>query len=427
MSAAATATLDVEGIYRRHLSAGRARVASIVGGQVEVSSCGSLVTDTRGEEYLNCGGYGVFLLGHGHPRVVAAVRDQVERHALSTRLFLDPIQASAARALAGATPAGLDRVYFGTSGADVVEAAIKLARLHGIRHVVGIEGGFHGKSFGALSASGNPTLREPFAPLLPNVQHVPFGDADALSAALAQVPGRACVIVEPVQAEGGVRIPPRGHLAAVAELCRAYDALFVVDEIATGLGRLGGWWGVECEAVLPDVLLVGKPLGGGVMPVGALLASDRAFAPLDRDPFIHSATFAGSPAVMAAVSATIAVLREERIPERAAQLGTQLLSGLRETLQPAQEAGVLTELRGAGLLIGLEFATPALAGEFEIELVRRRIIPNHCMNQHSVVRYTPPAVMEESQAQWLIEASGEAGLALVERQANKERRRWRAS
>jgi putrescine aminotransferase len=418
---ATPATLDVEDLYRRHLSAGRARVASIVGGQVELSSRGAIVIDARGEEYLDCGGYGVFLLGHGHPRVVAAVCEQVERHALSTRLFLDPIQATAARALASVTPPGLDRVYFGTSGADVVEAAIKLARLHGIRHIVGIEGGFHGKSFGALSVSGNPTLREPFAPLLPHVQHVPFGDADALSAALARVPGRACVIAEPVQAEGGVRIPPTGHLAALADVCRAYDALLIIDEIATGLGRVGAWWRVECEGVQPDVMLVGKPLGGGVMPVGALVATAAAFAPLDRDPFIHSATFAGSPAVMAAVTATIEVLHDERIPQRAAELGLQLGGELRGALAAAQEAGVIVAVRAAGLLIGLEFATPALAGEFEIELVQRRVIPNHCMNQHCVVRYTPPALLDQEQVRWLVQASADAAEAVLQRRQRRAR------
>jgi putrescine aminotransferase len=416
------ATLDVEQLYRRHLSAGRARVASIVGGQVEVSSRGALVTDMHGEQYLNCGGYGVFLLGHGHPRIVAAVREQVERHALSTRLFLDPTQAAAAQALTRVTPPGLDRVYFGTSGADVVEAAIKLARLHGIRHVIGTEGGFHGKTFGALSASGNPTLREPFAPLLPNVQHVPFGDADALDAVLAHVPGRACVIVEPVQAEGGVRIAPEGYLAALAAVCRAHDALLIVDEVATGLGRVGAWWGVEREGVVPDIMLAGKPLGGGIMPVGALIASDAVFAPLDRDPFIHSTTFAGSPAVMAAVTATLEVLNEERIPERAAELGLRLKRELEEALTAASEAGVVVAVRGAGLLIGLEFATPALAGEFEIELVRQRVIPNHCMNKHSVVRYTPPAILQESEVQWLIEATGAAAQAVLDRRLRSARR-----
>jgi putrescine aminotransferase len=409
------ATLDVEGLYRRHLSTGRVRVASIIGGQVEMSSHGAIVVDARGEEYLDCGGYGVFLLGHGHPRVVSAVCEQVERHALSTRLFLDPTQAAAARALTGLTPPGLERVYFGTSGADVVEAAIKLARLHGIRRVVCTEGAFHGKSFGALSVSGNPTLRDPFDPLLPDVERVPFGDVGALGDALARVADRACVIVEPIQAEGGVRIPAKGYLRAVADICRARGALLIVDEIATGLGRTGAWWALEGEQASPDVLLAGKPLGGGVLPVGALIATDSAFAPLDRDPFLHSATFAGSPAVMAAVTATVEVLLEERIPERAAALGRHLMAELEDALAPATESGLLRELRGAGLLIGLELATPALAGELEIELVRRRVIPNHCMNRHSVVRYTPPATLDSAEARWLIEATAAAAQALLDR------------
>jgi putrescine aminotransferase len=416
------ATLAVEELYRRHLSAGRARVTSIFGGQVEVCSRGAIVTDARGEEYLNCGGYGVFLLGHGHPRVVAAVCEQVERHALSTRLFFDPIQAAAARALTEVTPPGLDRVYFGTSGADVVEAALKLARLHGRRHIIAAEGGFHGKTFGALSASGNRTLREPFAPLVPDVQHVAFGDADALDDALARAAGDACVILEPVQAEGGVRVPPSGYLGAVADLCRAHGALLIVDEVATGLGRIGAWWAVEREQVVPDILLAGKPLGGGIVPVGALIATDEAFAPLNSDPFIHSTTFAGSPGVMAAVVATVEVLTEERVPERAAELGRQLERELVNALAPAAEAGVIAEIRGAGLLIGLEFATPALAGEFELELVRRRVIPNHCMNQHNVVRYTPPAMLEDGQAQWLLDATHAAAQAVVERRGSRSRR-----
>jgi putrescine aminotransferase len=229
------------------------------------------------------------------------------------------------------------------------------------------------------------------------------------------VPDRACVIVEPVQAEGGVRIPAPGYLRALADACRAHDALLIVDEIATGLGRCGAWWAVEREEVVPDVLLTGKPLGGGIMPVGALIATERAWAPLDRDPFIHSATFAGAPVAMAAVGATVEVLLDEGIPERAAALGARLLGGLSDALAPAREAGVVAAVRGVGLLIGLEFATPALAGEFEIELVLRRVIPNHCMNHHSVVRYTPPALLDDAQAQWLLDATRAAAQAVVDR------------
>lgn len=417
-------TLDVDALYRRHLSAGRARVGAMLGGQVEVSSSGSVVTDARGDRYLDCGGYGVFLLGHGHPRVIEAVRAQLERHALSTRLFLDSTQAAAAAALAGIAPPGLEHVYFGTSGADVVEAAIKLARMHGKRRLICATGGFHGKTFGALSICGNQTFAEPFAPLLEDVERVPFGDADALEAAVAGAGGEACVVLEPVQAEGGVRIPPSGYLEAVACACRTQGAMLVIDEIATGLGRVGTWWRSDDEGVVPDVLLAGKALGGGVVPVGALVASEEAFAPLDRDPFMHSATFSGSPIAMAAVSSTVEVLANERVPELAARLGDRLLGELREALAPAMSEGIVSDIRGVGLLIGLEFAEPGLTGDFEMELVSRRVVPNHCLNQHAVVRLTPPATLSDAEVEWLVEAVAASAQAVAShRRARRERRR----
>jgi putrescine aminotransferase len=418
---AAVAAPDVESLYRRHLSTGRARVASILGGQVEVSSRGCVITDEAGDAYLNCGGYGVFLLGHAHPRVVAAVREQVERHPLASRLFLDPTQAAAAQALAEVAPPALQRVYFGTSGAEVVEAAIKLARMHGKRRLVSTRGGFHGKSFGALSVSGNETFREPFAPLLPDVTTVQFGDAGALEAAVAAAPGECCVVLEPIQAEGGVQIPPDGYLGRVDAACRAHDALLVMDEIATGLGRTGVWWASQTEGVAPDVMLVGKPLGGGVVPVGAMLATEEAFAPFDRDPFIHSTTFSGSPLAMAAVSATIAALVEEDIPARAAGVGRRLLDGLGDALSDALEAGLVRVLRGAGLLLGIELDAPGSAGQLELELVARRVIPNHCLNHHAVVRLTPPAIMDDTEITWLLEAVRASADAVLRRRRQGRR------
>lgn len=419
-----TQPLDVEAAYRRHLSAGRARLGALLGGQVEVGAEGCRVLDAQGEAYLSCGGYGAFLLGHGHPRVVAAVQAQAARRALATRLFLDPVQAAAAAALAAVAPAGLDHVYFGTSGADAVEAALKLARLHGRRWLIGTHGGFHGKTAGALSVSGNPVLRDPFAPLLDQVLHVPFDDADALARALAQVgPDAACVVVEPLQAEGGVRLPSPGYLAAVADACRAHGALLVVDEIATGLGRAGAWWACQQEGVTPDLLLAGKALGGGVVPVGAVLATAAAFAPFGRDPFIHSATFAGAPLAMAAVQATLDVLADEDVPARADALGRRLLAGLRRALADALAAGIAVDVRGRGLLIGVELASPALAGNFEYELVARRVIPNHCLNHHSVVRLTPPVGLGEREVGWLLDAAAGAAAALLARRDARARRR----
>jgi len=280
---------DVLDGYRRHVSRGRARLAELTGGLVEVSSAGSTVTDALGRDYLDCGGYGVFLLGHRHPAVVSAVIEQVQRHPLSTRLMLDPTVAWAAEALASVTPPGLDLVHFVNSGAEATEAAIKLARASGRRTLISASGGFHGKTTGALALTANELYQAPFRPLL-DVQHVPFGDAAALAEVLTP---DACVVLEPVQGEGGVVLPPPGYLAEVARLCATSGALLVLDEVQTGLGRLGSWWGADREAVRPDVLLVGKGLSGGVVPVAAMVATARASS---RSATTRSCTPRRSPA-----------------------------------------------------------------------------------------------------------------------------------
>ena len=400
-------------LYRRHVSAGQARLARLMDVPLEWRSSGCLVYDENATAYLDCGGYGVFLLGHCHPAVVAAVRRQLETHPLSTRLLINPELARAAARLAGVAPAGLEQVYFANSGAEAVEAALKLVRLHGRRRLIATHGGFHGKTFGALSVTGRPAYQTPFLPLLPDVRFVPFGDAAALEEAVAEAGEEGCLICEPVQAEGGVRIPPPGYLRAAREITRRHGALFVLDEIQSGMGRLGAWWGADHEGIAPDVLLAGKSLSGGAVPVGAVVATPEIFAPLSADPFLHSSTFGGNPLAMAAVQAAIRVTAEEDLPGRAGALGAWLLGELRARL-----AGLgpdLVEVRGLGLLIGIELATPALAGELMLELLRRRVLVSHSLNAHAVVRLTPPAILTAEHCDWLLAAVSEAAAKLAQR------------
>jgi putrescine aminotransferase len=407
-----TGPRDVVGAYRRHVSRGRARLAELTGGLVEVSSAGSTVTDAAGRDYLDCGGYGVFLLGHRHPAVVSAVIDQVQRRPLSTRLMLDPTVARAAETLASGTPEGLDLVHFVNSGAEATEAAIKLARASGRRTLVSATGGFHGKTTGALGLTANELYQAPFRPLLPDVVHVPFGDAVALGEVLARTDD-ACVVLEPVQGEGGVVLPPPGYLGEVARLCAAAGALFVLDEVQTGLGRLGSWWGADREGVRPDVLLVGKGLSGGVVPVAAMVATARAYRPFGDDPFLHTSTFAGSPIAMAAATAAVAAIRDEGLVERADALGAGMLADLRTALAPC--GPLVREVRGAGLLIGLEFDDPATALDLVLDLLDRGVLVNHSLNAHRVVRLTPPAVLTDAEADRVVEAVAAAATALSRR------------
>jgi len=381
-------------LTKRHLSRGRAKLGDMFGGHVEVEANGAWLTTSSGERFLNAGGYGVLILGSRHPVVEAAVIDQIRRRPIASRLFLDQEAALSAEALARRTPPGLEHVHWVGSGAEATETAIKMARSQGRTQLISTIGGYHGKTMGALSVTGNDLYQAPFQPLLPAVSFVPYGDAAALEAELARHGDRACLIVEPIQGEAGVRVPPPGYLKRAEELCRTTGAFFVVDEILTGLGRLGSWWGCDGEDVRPDVMLVGKGLSGGIVPVAAAVATEQAYAAFNRDPFIHTSTFAGSPIAMAAARAAVETIDAEGIVDRARGIGERLGQSLHRSVAD-QAPHLVREVRGRGLLWGIEFAGPGLAGEMLLELIARNVVVNHSLNAHAVLRLTPPAVMTE--------------------------------
>jgi len=407
---------DILDLYRAHLSKGRATVAELFGSHMEVASEGSRVWTADGGEYLNCGGYGVFVMGARHPIVMEAVLEQLHRHPTATRIMLEPTVARAAEALCSVTPDGMDRVHFALGGAEAVETGLKLARAHGRWRLVSFDRGYHGKTLGALSVTAKAVYQEPFRPLLPAVTHLPYGDAAALERVLAAYPGECCVIVEPVQGEGGVIIPPPGYLTRVEVLCRRHDGFLILDEVQTGMGRLGEWWGADLAGITPDVLLAGKALGGGVLPVSAAVASAEVFAPFDRDPYLHTATFSGTPLLMAAVQGAIRAVKEERLVTRACELGARLLPEV-DRIARANCGDLVADVRGQGLLIGIEFIEGGLAGELLIELFNHGVIANHSMNGSSVVRLTPPAVLTDSEADFLLESFDRATRDLIDRRA----------
>ncbi|MFG3074059.1 aminotransferase class III-fold pyridoxal phosphate-dependent enzyme [Streptomyces sp. NPDC048225] len=394
-TAAPTDRPDVVDLYLKHIGSGRAVMGRVMGGMAEIRSEGTWIHADDGRRFLDFGGYGVFIMGHRHPAVVEAVHRQIDTHPLAGRVFLEPVAALAAQALAAHTPPGLDYVHFVNSGAEATEAALKLARAHGFSSVITTRGGFHGKTLGALSVTANATYQTPFQPLLPDVAQVAYDDPADLEQALAARRDRACVILEPVQGEGGVRIPRHGYLSQVQALCREYGALLVVDEIQTGMGRLGAWWGVDAEDVRPDVLLVGKGLSGGVVPVAAMVATAEAYAPFSRDPYLHTSTFGASPIACAAALATLRAMDEEDTVARAAALGLRILAAVRDVCAP-YEGTLVREVRGRGLLIGIEFAEEQAVGELMLELISRGVLVNNSLNSTRVLRLTPPAVVEDS-------------------------------
>ncbi|HEX2126181.1 MAG TPA: aminotransferase class III-fold pyridoxal phosphate-dependent enzyme [Thermoleophilaceae bacterium] len=407
-TAAADRTELVE-VYRQHVGKGRAALAEYLAAPVEIAASGAHVLCSDGRTYLDCGGYGVFILGHCHPTVVYTVAEQLFTNPMSTRVLLEPRLAEAAEALSAVTPPGLDYAHFVNSGAEAVEVGIKLARCAGKRTLVSMQRGYHGKTLGALSATANEKYQNPFRPLL-LAHHVTYGDPAALEEVL-QRHDDCAVIVEPVQGEGGVIIPPEGYLSEVERLCREYGAFLIVDEIQTGLGRLGTWWGIDPEGIRPDVMLVGKGLSGGVVPVAATVCTEEAYGAINRDPMLQSATFAGSPVAMSAAIAALAAIGEERIVDRARELGEKLLAAVREVVEN-ECPELVVEVRGRGLLIGIELVRPDLVGEFTLELLARDVIVNHSLNAHAVLRLTPPAVMTDADVDQLVEALTGAARAI---------------
>lgn len=360
---------------------------------LEWSGRGSMVEDLLGRQFIDClGGFGIFSAGVNHPRVVKAVTDQLGRMALNSQELLEPWRAALAKLIAGITPGDLSCSFFINNGTDAVEGAIKLARLYTGRNTfLSTLGGFHGKSMGSLSLMGNATFREPFRAGLQDVRFAAFGDANALQNEFekAQAVGTpiAAFVVEPIQGEAGAIVPPPGYLPCARKLCDQYGALLIADEIQTGMGRTGMMWGVDHSDVEPDIMCLGKAIGGGVMPLAAFVSTPKIWEVLVPNPVIHSTTFGGNPIACAAGIAAINVTLEEDLPGQAASKGRLLLAALND-LQ-LRYSDVLTAVRGAGLLIGLEFPSDAIGYAFAAALFRRRVLVAGTYSKARTIRIEP--------------------------------------
>jgi putrescine aminotransferase len=371
---------------------------------VEWSGEGSLIRNVYGEEYVDClGGYGIFSLGHRHPEVIAAVKAQMDRMPLHSQYLVNPITAEAAHRVAEVAPGDLKRTFFCNSGTEAVEGALKLARLHTRRQgFVSTRNSFHGKSLGSLSVTGREVFRKPFAPLLQDVAFVPYGDASALEAAVDD--DTAAVILEPVQGEGGVIVPPDDYLPAARAICSRRGALLIADEVQTGLGRIGALFGVNLTGVVPDILCLAKALSGGVIPCGSFTTTDAIFAAFHENPMYHSSTFGNNPLAATAAAKAIEITVREKLPERSARLGGALLERLRGLLGQYPEA--VREVRGRGLLLGLEMRDEKLGAALAQGLYERRILVAYALNKPEVIRIEPPLNIPEPYLDRLVEAIG---------------------
>ena len=384
--------------YERHVNRGfiSYRKSVTEAGQfaaVEWSGCGALLQDLLGRQYIDClGGYGIFSAGVNHPKIVKAVSDQMRRMALNSQELLEPWRAALAKLLAMVTPGELQNAFFINNGTDAIEGAIKLARLYTRRNTfVSTLGGFHGKSLGSLSLMGKASFREPFLGGLQDVRFVPYGDADALEAELSKADQVgtpiAAFVVEPVQGEAGGVVPPPDYLPRVRELCTAHGTLLIADEIQTGMGRTGRFWGVDHTGVVPDIICVGKSIGGGVMPLSAFIAPSEIWEVLVPNPIIHSTTFGGNPIACAAGIAAIEVTLEEDLPGQAAAKGEFLLRELDQLRQRYPE--VLVGAHGKGLLIGMEFPTDEIGFSCAAGLFKRGVLVAGTYSKARTIRIEP--------------------------------------
>src|SRR5579872_740530 len=365
--------------------------------------------DVNGKEYIDClGGFGIFNVGHRNPRVIEAVINQMRRQPLHSQDLLDPLRAMLAKTLSMLTPAGMEFTFFCNSGTEAVEGALKLARAYDSakQTIVAATKGFHGKSYGSLSASAKAEFRRPFGPMLPNIEHVPFDNLSALQRMLATCKAVGedvgAVILEPIQGEGGVNIPSDEYLPGVRALCDEFGALLILDEVQTGMGRTGKMFCCDHWGVAPDILCLAKAFGGGIMPAGAVIGTKAVFSRIFTNPFLHTTTFGGNPLACAAALATINVLIDERLPERAALMGERMLAGLREAVRGYED--VVVDVRGKGLLMALEFADDKAGFEVGKLMLDRGVLVSGTLVNARVVRVEPPLTIEEFQANYVCDA-----------------------
>jgi acetylornithine aminotransferase len=348
-----------------------------------VSGKGAVVTDSKGAIYLDfLAGIATNVLGHAHPAIVKAVSKQIATLGHVSNFYAHPNVLELSSKLVAITGDKSARVFFCNSGAEANEAAFKLSRKTGRTRIVATKESFHGRTMGALSLTGQPSKRDPFKPLIKGITHVPYGDMGAM---LKKVNKKtAMVIVEPIMGEAGVIVPPHGYLQALRELCDETGALLVFDCVQTGMGRTGDWFGYEYSGIKPDVITLAKGLGGG-LPLGAMIALGDAatlFAPGD-----HGSTFGGNPVATAAGLAVISTIEKTALLERVSAVGVELMAEL------ALIDGV-KEVRGAGLLIGIEFTEP-IAKQVTKNLEKLGILVNG--NSEHVIRIAPPLIVTDRQ------------------------------
>ena len=363
----------------------------------------SNVTDLYGNDFIDClGGFGIYTCGHKNKEIVETVKAQLDHQALHSQELLDPVRGYLAKAVAQIKPGDLQYCFFTNGGAEANEMALKLARVAtGGRWYVSTVNAFHGKSMGAVSMGGKDTYRIPYTPMVQQVIHVEYGNAEdarkAIKNLIAVGEKVAAFIVEPVQGEAGIIIPPKGYLKEIRAICDEYGVAMICDEIQTGMGRTGHMWRCEGEDVVPDILTFGKAFGGGIMPITGLICRPPMWTEqlVDNPWLLGSPTFGGNPVCCSAAIATIKYMIDHDIPGECAKKGALIKEGLDKLA--AKYPDLIDEVRGIGLMLAMEFKTSEIGYQVATGMFSRKVITAGTLVNAKCIRFEPASVITEEQ------------------------------
>lgn len=389
--------------YEKYINPSHIKMNKMLGFETTAHSArGAYILDARNELFLDClSGFGACSLGHSNPEIIREVKNQLDKMALSSKVMLDSSTGILAEKLARLTPGDLQYSIFCNSGSEAVDTALKIACLAQKKAgIISTINSNHGKTLGALSVTGREYYRKDSEPLLPYVTFVPYGQLEAIQAVINA--NTAAIIVEPIQVEGGVILPPYGYLNGLRKICDINDILLIIDEVQTGLGCTGYMFACELEDVTPDILVLAKSLGGGVLPIGSITARPGVWEVLIREPFLHKSTFGGNPLSTTAAAAAINILTESGIILEVRDKGDYLLRHLQTFLRIYPT--VVKEVRGRGLLIGIELVHEGAGNVVISQMFEQNILTAFALNNTSVIKLQPPFIITYQELDYVIAA-----------------------
>ncbi|MDR1952491.1 MAG: putrescine aminotransferase [Elusimicrobiota bacterium] len=375
--------------YRKSVSSNAA--------SIEWTDYDSYFVDLDGEKFIDfLGGFGIFTFGHRNPEILKYVKKQLDHQALHSQELLDPLRGYLAQAMAAITPGDLEFCFFTNGGAEAVEMALKLARIASKKTwILSTINGFHGKSMGAISVSGKDLYRSPYFPLIGQVSHAIYGDIEDMKSSVWKLKKAgekiAAIILEPIQGEAGIIVPPKGYLKGIRNLCDENDILLIFDEIQCGMGRTGSYFRCQAENVTPDIMTYGKAFGGGIMPITGIIARKHLWIKeLQDNPWmLGSPTFGGNPLSCSAALGAINFMINHNVPKLAREKGEFLMKGLKKLQKKYPK--LLIDVRGVGLMVGVEFPKTEIGYFVAKNLFARKVMMAGTLNNASVIRLEPAA------------------------------------